>query len=129
MNATQEQLQEMLKCNVSEESLATLQAEIDKQGDLELTTTAIYCISRVLAEPRNLPIVKLVKLGDNIQTLEHVCAKLKKLILDIKVPRVKCHKCNQFIPEMRMEMMLNGVNKDCPHDKIEIIETIVEADV
>ena len=50
MNATEQQLEQLFKTSISPESFAIIQEELSKQNELELTTTAIFCMSKVLKE-------------------------------------------------------------------------------
>ena len=90
--------------------------EIDKCRYLK------YISSKILEKPLNVKAVDLLVMGDLVQTTEIVCAKLKTMIGDTKIKGIICKKCNKEVPEMRLKEHLSGVNKDCPHDTIEIID-------
>ena len=117
MNATEQQLEQLFKTSISTESFAIIQEELSKQNELELTTTAIFCMSKVLKENTEMPVVKLMKLGEIVQTLEHLCAKIKKVILDTPVSSFLCP--GESIPPMTLEFHLKGCNYVCgKHEEI-----------
>ena len=90
--------------------------EIDKCRYLK------YISTKILEKPLNVKAVDLLVMGDLVQTTEIVCAKLKTMIGDTKIKGIICKKFNKEVPEMRLKEHLSGVNKDCPHDTIEIID-------
>jgi ferredoxin-like protein FixX len=112
--STEEQLVSTVKSNLDSDSFAVLQKELEKQDELELTVTALFCMSKVMREDTRMQITKLLKLGEHVQILEHLCAKIKKVIMDTKIGAFDCPKgCGEKIPEMTLEFHLKSCNMEC----------------
>lgn len=99
-----------------------LETYIDILDELDKARYLYYICSKLFKEPKNIEIVHLVNIGDLVQKCEIHCAKIKTLIADTKIDGIICKKCNHKLPCMRLKEHLVGVNKECPHDAIELIE-------
>jgi len=99
-----------------------LETYIDTLDELDKARYLLYICSKLFKEPKNIEIVHLINIGDLVQKCEIHCAKIKTLIADTKIDGIICKKCNHKLPCMRLKEHLVGVNKECPHDTIELIE-------
>ena len=90
-------------------------------------STAISAIKIVLTTVRTISITAsaiskgISTNGPNIGIISNT-RDIKTLIADTKIDGIICKKCNHKLPCMRLKEHLVGVNKECPHDTIELIE-------
>lgn len=82
----------------------------------------LYFVSmNLFKEEMKIKIEDLICIGDLIQKVELQCATIKKIICDTEIKDISCSKCNSKIPNMLLKYHLAGMNKECPHNQIELL--------
>lgn len=99
-----------------------LETFVDTLDELDKARYLLYICSKLFKEPKNIEVLHLINIGDLVQKCEIHCAKIKTLVADTKICGITCKKCNHKLPTMRLKEHLAGVNKECPHNEIELID-------
>jgi len=76
----------------------------------------------LLKENKPLQINDILYIGDTIQKIEITCATIKKIILDTEIKDAVCPLCKKTVPCMLLKHHLLGINKECPHTEIEMVD-------
>jgi len=104
-----------------DEKFKHMETYIFELDELDRCRYLRYVASSILAKPCDVKTPDLIAMGDLCQQTEIVCATLKKIIVETEIDNIVCKKCEKRLPKMRLKEHLMGVNKDCPHDTIEIL--------
>ena len=99
-----------------------LEKYIDELDELDKVRYLQFVSQNILKGQMNLKIEEILMIGDLIQKVEITCATIKKIILDTEIKGAVCAKCNKELPTMLIKHHISGVNKECPHDAIELID-------
>jgi hypothetical protein len=103
-----------------EEFYTDLEHKFKSMDELDKSRAMLHFSSMVLSENMKLHPVIIMKLMENIQNCEINCAKIKKILGEVKVDGITCKHCNHKMPTMTMRMYCEGVNAKCPHNDVEI---------
>jgi hypothetical protein len=99
---------------------AELEQKFKSMDELDKSRTLLHFSTLILSDTMKLHPVIIMKLMENIQNCEINCAKIKKILADVKVQGITCKHCNHKMPMMTMRMYCEGINAKCPHDEVEI---------
>lgn len=103
-----------------DEFYASVNKLIDEMDDMDLVRCMKYMASNVCKTPRKYPPIVIMTLMQELQRCEMMCAKLKEILGGVVLTGVECKKCGRTLPHMTIMQHLEGVNKDCPHDLVEV---------
>lgn len=99
------------------ESIDRLISEMD---ELDLVRCMQHMAKQICKVPRTYPPIVIMTLMKELQTCELMCAKLKEIMGSVVLTGVVCKKCGVELPKMTILQHIEGMNKDCPHDTVEI---------
>ena len=106
----------------------TLTNQINQMDTLDKSTLINYILTNLFVGSENkqfhpVAIFNLVKILQEIANKAHT---YKMRLAKIKIEGSRCNLCNNTIPPMLVEHILNGVNSRCPHNEIEVNFDIAE---
>lgn len=104
----------------SEEFYLDFQSKYDSMDILDQTRIILCMVNKLFGDDPKLHPLIIGYIMKNLQDVEVHCAKLKHMLGDIKIDDIVCEKCNNKLPQMTMRMFCEGINRDCPHDTVEI---------
>lgn len=111
----------------TQEFYEDLEQKFVSLDELDKTRTILHFMSKILSDDMRIHPLVIYKMLENLQNIEIVSAKMKKLLSDVKVSPMTCKHCGKTVPTMTMRMFCEGVNAKCPHDEIDVEITEVSS--
>lgn len=106
--------------NQTDEKYAEIDGLIGGLDEMDKCRLMWYISCQLIKEETKLHPVAIIQLMETLQNTEIMCAKLKKMLGDTIIDNVECKKCGKCLPKMTILHHLQNVNRDCPHDRVEV---------
>lgn len=103
-----------------DEFYSSVDAMIGEMDDMDLVRCMKYMASLICKTPRSYPPIVIMTLMQELQRCEMMCAKLKEIMGGVVLTGAICKKCGNELPHMTIMQHLEGVNRECPHDLVEV---------
>lgn len=110
-----------METSIDDKQFKHLEELVLKLDEVDKSRYLYYIASQIFKNDSQIKVDDMLMIGDTVQKVEVICAKVKKIILETEVSGACCKKCNKEIPKMLIKHHLAGVNKECPHNEIELI--------
>ena len=104
----------------SAEFYEEINSKFNEMDDMDMVRCMLYLSTQIINTPRSYPPIVIFTLMEKLQEVEMKCSKLKEILGATILTDVTCKKCGKVMPKMTIQQHLEGVNKDCPHDSIEV---------
>jgi len=99
-----------------------MEAYINELDELDKVRYLHYVSMNLFKNEKQMLIEDIIMTGDLVQKVEIQCATIKKIICDTEIKNITCSKCNNKYPSMLLKYHLAGINKECPHNQIEMVD-------
>lgn len=96
------------------------QSKYNSMDILDKTRILLCMVNELFTDDPKLHPLIIGYLMKNLQDIEVRSAKMKHMLGEIKVDGITCNKCGNKVPDMTMKMYCEGINRDCPHDSVEV---------